>query len=587
MNADKLKTMEPLFGLWYVETKISEGKNSKFYKVFQNDGEQTHYMGLKTVKFPASEQELSRVISSGKYSNIDEYLDILQQNVAKNLSIMRSLSYHQNIVSLHNYTIISEASCFYVLMLTDILNPLNEYLSFESVSKTDAVKLGCDICRAISAFREKGVIHHNITPENIYVDSNGNYMLGSLGLYDYIGSISEGSLYMAPELYQSTGSPDTSSDIYALGILLYKLLNNNRLPFLPAYPVPISLSDREQSFARCMRGEKFPAPANADFRLSTIISKATAFRADERYISPLAMLSQLETYSPAYTPAPSVPVKPAVNQNTGIHFDSYEVPDNDFTEEEADDVYEETYDDYDDEEPPKKRWYFLIFALLIVLALVVALIVKPGSGNKDKTTTTPTTVNTTEQTTTEETTTEETTTEETTTEETTTEETTTETTTEETTTEETTTEETTTEETTTELTEPYTEPTLVSTNRKNGDKAEDGRTFLKISSYNLEEVPDDIFFDEVILIIGDNLGENLVGTNAYVYQMADSVLIQKVTANIDCQISEDFGGNILCTVTVEDGDFYYEPENYQYFLCFEEGSIVSDSVIILPLQIRI
>ena len=53
------------------------------------------------------------------------------------------------------------------------------------------------------------------------------------------------------------------------------------------------------------------------------------------------------------------------------------------------------------------------------------------------------------------------------------------------------------------------------------------------------------------------------------------------------EISEDYGGNILCTITVEDSDFYYEPENYQYFLCFEEGAIVSDTVITLPLQIRI
>ena len=110
---------------------------------------------------------------------------------------------------------------------------------------------------------------------------------------------------------------------------------------------------------------------------------------------------------------------------------------------------------------------------------------------------------------------------------------------------------------------------------------------MKISSYTLEEIPDDEFFDEVVVVIGDNLGENLTGTNAYLYQMYDSILIQKVTANIDCQISENFGGNIVCTITVEDSDFYYEPENFQYFLCFEEGAIVSDSVITLPLQIRI
>ena len=336
MNSDKLKSLEPLFGSWYLETKLSEGKSSKFYKVYKTDGIQTDYMGLKTMKFPSSEQELSNVIASGRYNNIDEYLDKLQQTVMRNMEIMRSVSLHQNIVTLHNYTIVREASCFYVLMLTEILSPLNEYLSFEAVTKTDAVKLGCDICRAMAAFREKGIVHHNITPENIYVDSKGSYKLGSFGLYDYSGNISEGSLYLAPELYQKSMQVDTSSDIYSLGMLLYKLLNNNRLPFLPAYPAPISLSDREQSFARCMRGEKFPTPANADFKLSTIISKATAFRADERYISPLAMLSQLETYNP-YTPPVTVMPQATANfeikQSEGIHFDSYQEPQEETIEE--------------------------------------------------------------------------------------------------------------------------------------------------------------------------------------------------------------------------------------------------------------
>ncbi len=589
LNSEKLKEMEPLFGSWYVETKTSEGKSSKFYKVFRTDGIQKDYLGLKTVKFPSSDRELSNAIASGKYQNVDEYLDILQQSVSKNMSIMCSLSYHKNIVSLQNFTIIREPSCFYVLMLVELLNPLSEYLSFENVSKSDIVNIGKDICRAMEAFREKGIIHHNITPENIYVDNMDNYKLGDFGLFDYNGNMSEGSLYIAPELYHKNYLRDTSSDIYSLGMLLYKLLNNNRFPFLPPYPAPVSLSDREQSFSRCMRGETFPAPSNADFKLTNIISKATAFRADERYISPLAMLSQLESYTPyqqtSYT-APSAVSGFEITGGDGIHFDSYEYPQEEVVEEE---VYAEPYDDTE-EEQPKKRWYFLVFALVIVLALVVALIVKSGSDGKDKTTTehTSTTLvpptQTTTETTTEETTTEESTTEETTTEETTTEETTTEETTTETTTAESTTEETTTEETTTES---LTEPTLVSTDRKNGDKSPDGKTYMKISSYNVEEIPDDEFFDEVLISIGDNLGENLMGTKAYVYQMAGSALIQKVNANVACEISEDFGNNILCTVTVDDADFYYEPENYQYYLCFEEGTIVSDTVITLPLQIKI
>ncbi|MBO5937662.1 MAG: protein kinase [Clostridia bacterium] len=581
MNIEKLRDMEPLFGSVYIETKISEGKNSKFYRAYRTDGVQKDYFGLKTVKFPSSDRELSRVIASGKYNNVDEYLDLLQQNVSRNMTVMRSLSYNKNIVSLHNFTIVRESSCFYVLMLVDLLTPLSDYLSFENISKEDTVRIGKDICRAMAAFREKGIVHHNITPENIYVDSFGNYKLGDFGLYDYESTTTDGSLYIAPELYHKNYLRDASSDIYALGILLYKLLNNNRLPFLPPYPAPISLSDREQSFAKCMRGEAFPTPANADFKLTNIISKATAYKADERYISPLAMLSQLETYTPYQQSAPVMPRANnfEINDNSGIRFDTYEYPAEEATEETYDDVYD---NDYDDEESPKKRWYFLVFGLVIVLALVVALIVKSGSDGKDKTTTehTSTTLAPPTQTTTE------TTTEETT-EESTEESTTEETTTEETTTEETTTETTTAESTTEEITEPLEEPTLVSTNRKNGDKSDDGRTYMKISSYNLEEIPEDEFFDEVVLTIGDNLGENLMATKVYLYQMVGTSLIQKVSANMTAEISEDFGGNILCTVIVEDSDFYYEPENYQYYLCFEEGAIVSDSVITLPLQIRI
>lgn len=599
MNPDKLSSMQPFFGSWYIESKIAEGKNSKFYKVYSTDGIEKNFAGLKTVRFPSSEQELSRVIASEKYSNIDEYLDKLQESVIRNMGIMRSLAYHKNIVSVQSFTVIREASCFYLVSLVELLTPLNEYLSFENISKEDAVTLGKDICRAMEAFREKGIIHHNITPENIYADARGNYKLGDFGVSDYEESMSEASVYKAPELYNKNYLSDVSSDIYSLGILLYKLLNNNRLPFLPAYPAPVSLSDREQSFARCMRGETFPTPANADYKLGSIISKATAFNPEARYITPMAMISQLESYTPyTNTPSPSSSVYGQANnfeiQNNDIHFDSYEYPVEETSEADYDEAQEDIAYYEEEEEPPKKRWYFLVFALLIVLALVVALIIKSGSDGKEKTTTATTTTNsttyqtTTEETTTEETTTEETTTEETTTEETTTEETTTETTTEETTTE-TTTEETTTEETTTEepSTEPLTEPTLVSTNRKNGDKSEDGKTYMKISSYTIQEIPDDEFFDEVILTIEDNLGENLEGTKVYLYQMAGSALIQKVSANMTAEISEDYDGNVLCTITVDDSDFYFEPENYQYYLCFEEGAIVSDTVITLPLQIKI
>ena len=60
--------------------------------------------------------------------------------------------------------------------------------------------------------------------------------------------------------------------------------------------------------------------------------------------------------------------------------------------------------------------------------------------------------------------------------------------------------------------------------------------------------------------------------------------MQKVPAHLSCV---DDGESVSCFVTVDDGDFYYEPDVYQYYICLGEGAIESDDVISLPLQIRV
>lgn len=588
MTFEKLKAKEPLFDSWYVESKLAEGKASKFYKVCKTENGELRHMGLKTVKFPSSEQEISAVIASGRFTNIDEYLNVLQNEITKNMQTMISLRSNKNIVRFDNFTIVRESSCFYVLMLMELLTPLASHLSLDSASVSDVIHLGQDICGALDGFRQEGIIHHDIKSENIYVDSFGNYKLGDFGIFDSIfRNANDPSTCIAPELYNKTVTSDTTSDIYSLGMLLYKLLNHNRMPFLPEFPDPVSLADREDAFMKCMRGDLLPAPKNAGYELASIIYKATSFRPTDRYLTPSLFAAELHRYSlsPELNAIAGVPFNSPLNTDTGtfeidenshVHFDSYEAP--------------EEYDSFEEDFPEEehkagKHWYFIILALVVVLALMVALIAGGGKDkNKDKTTAPPPTQPTYEQTTTEETTTQEETTEEETTEEETTEETTTE----ETTTEVTTTEVTTTEETTTEVTttEPLTAPTLVTTDKKNGGKSEDGRTYLKISSFELTQIPEDEFFTQVVLTIEDNLGEAPEGTTAYIYQMAGASVIQKVSAIIECETDEETG-NIICTVTVEDSDFYYEPQDFQYYLCFEEGAIISDTVITLPLQVRV
>lgn len=115
-------------------------------------------------------------------------------------------------------------------------------------------------------------------------------------------------MYMAPEVFRGERY-DSRVDIYSLGLVMYRLLNDGRLPFFPAYPAPITFSDRENAMAQRMNGVAFPAPKYADAKVAEIIVKACAYNAEDRFATPAEMRQALETMqvpSANNAPAPTV-----------------------------------------------------------------------------------------------------------------------------------------------------------------------------------------------------------------------------------------------------------------------------------------
>ena len=100
--------------------------------------------------------------------------------------------------------------------------------------------------------------------------------------------------YMAPEMYRGE-KYDNRVDIYALGLVLYKLMNHNRLPFLNLEKQLITYRDKENALTRRMSGEKPPEPADAGDAFGEVILKACAYDPGERYQTPHELREALES----------------------------------------------------------------------------------------------------------------------------------------------------------------------------------------------------------------------------------------------------------------------------------------------------
>ena len=74
-------------------------------------------------------------------------------------------------------------------------------------------------------------------------------------------------------------------EISDLGIVLYKLRNHNRLPFISLKKQLITYRDKEEALNRRMAGEELPPPAEAGEAFADVILRACAYDRHDRYES--------------------------------------------------------------------------------------------------------------------------------------------------------------------------------------------------------------------------------------------------------------------------------------------------------------
>lgn len=303
MENEYYKRYEPFWGSWYIKRFIGAGSYGKVFEIEERDSFGNVYTGaLKAITVPSSQGEIDELLVGMSKENVSTYFDDYVEGLNREIVLMSKLTGNSNIVSYQAHKAIRHDNGigWDILIRMELLTPLNTYINANgALDEQMVIKLGIDICKALEICKQYNVIHRDIKPANIFISETRNFKLGDFGIAR-IASESTGAStkagtanYMAPEVFQ--GKKYTSNvDTYSLGVVMYQLLNANRLPLTPPYPEEMSFKDREQALAQRLSGAPLPPPLNASAPLANIVLKACAPSPADRYESPTEMRQELE-----------------------------------------------------------------------------------------------------------------------------------------------------------------------------------------------------------------------------------------------------------------------------------------------------
>ena len=270
---------------------------------------------------------IRRVIQSGGMGTVYE---ALQENPRRRVAIkvmkagltsptaLKRFEYESQVLGKLNHPAIAEIfeagtfddgtgeAPYFAMEYIDAAMPLDKWAASKRLSTRDKLRLFETVCDAIHHGHQKGVVHRDLKPDNILVDSDGRPRVIDFGvaratdsdiqvatMQTDVGQLVGTLYYMSPE--QCEANPDlvdTRSDVYALGVILFELLTGRRPHQLENVPV--------YDAARMIREESPSRMSTLDRTLGgdleTIVGKALEKDKDRRYQSALELKQDIERF---------------------------------------------------------------------------------------------------------------------------------------------------------------------------------------------------------------------------------------------------------------------------------------------------
>jgi eukaryotic-like serine/threonine-protein kinase len=204
-------------GVYEIEEEIGHGGMGEVYRASRVDGQYEKQVAIKLVR--------------GGYDS-----RLILERFRHERQILATLE-HPNIARLIDGGTTEEGTPYLVMELIEGL-PIDQYCEERDLSLSERLRLFEHVCSAVQYAHQRLVIHRDIKPSNILVTAEGVPKLLDFGIAKILDPSAGVEITLVRPMTPEYASPEqirgetitTASDVYSLGVLLYRLLTG-RSPY--------------------------------------------------------------------------------------------------------------------------------------------------------------------------------------------------------------------------------------------------------------------------------------------------------------------------------------------------------------------